>query len=106
MSPELAELNKKAKEAKERVKQTGFIAEDVEDTAKSIGYDFSGVDVDEAGIYGLRYAEFVVPLVKAVQELSDHNDRLQAQIDELSATVRQLSEKTGNANNFNEIGGE
>ena len=113
LSPELEEITRKAKEAKEKVKQTGFIAQDVEEAAKSIGYDFSGVDVDEAGIYGLRYAEFVVPLVKAVQELSDHNnrlqtqnDRLQAQIDELSATVRQLSEKTGNANNFNETGGE
>ncbi|MDR0614229.1 MAG: tail fiber domain-containing protein [Dysgonamonadaceae bacterium] len=127
LSPELEEITRKAKEAKEKVKQTGFIAQDVEEAAKSIGYDFSGVDVDETGIYGLRYAEFVVPLVKAVQELSDHNnrlqvqndrlqtqndrlqaqnDRLQAQIDELSATVRQLSEKTGNANNFNGTGGE
>ena len=112
LSPELAEINRKAREAKEKVKQTGFIAQDVEDTAKNIGYDFSGVDVDETGIYGLRYAEFVVPLVKAVQELSEHNNRLQAQIDELSATVRQLSGKAGNAsivsetNNFNETGGE
>ena len=120
LSPELAEINRKAREAKEKVKQTGFIAQDVEEAAKSIGYDFSGVDVDETGIYGLRYAEFVIPLVKAVQELSDHNnrlqvqndrlqtqnDRLQVQIDELSATVRQLSEKTGDANNFNGTGGE
>ncbi|MDR0612047.1 MAG: tail fiber domain-containing protein [Dysgonamonadaceae bacterium] len=106
LSPELAEINRKAREAKEKVKQTGFIAEDVEDTAKSIGYDFSGVDVDETGIYGLRYAEFVVPLVKAVQELGEHNNRLQAQVDELSAIVRQLSGKAGNANDFNGTGGK
>jgi hypothetical protein len=65
----LIEINKKTREAKEKVIQTGFIAQDVEATAKSIGYNFSGMDVDEIGIYGLRYAEFVVPLVKAVQEL-------------------------------------
>ena len=90
-----------------------FIAQDVEETAKSIGYDFSGVDMDETGIYGLRYTEFVIPLVKAVQELNDYNnrlqtqnDRLQTQVDELSAIVRQLSGKASNANNFNETGGE
>jgi hypothetical protein len=83
LSQELIDINKKAREAKKKVIQTGFIAQDVEEIAKSIGYDFSGVDVDETGIYGLRYAEFVVPLVKAVQELSEQNDRLQAQINEL-----------------------
>ena len=87
--PELVEINRKAKEAKEKVVQTGFIAQDVEAIAKSIGYDFSGVDVDETGIYGLRYAEFVVPLVKAVQELSAQNERLQAQINELTKLVKE-----------------
>jgi hypothetical protein len=83
LSPELIGINKKAREAKEKVKQTGFIAQDVEEVAKSIGYDFSGVDVDEAGIYGLRYAEFVVPLVKAVQELSVQVNELTALVDSL-----------------------
>ena len=86
LSPELVEINRKAREAKEKVKQTGFIAQDVEETAKSIGYDFSGVNVDEAGIYGLRYAEFVVPLVKAVQELSE-------QVNELTELVYRLQGK-------------
>jgi hypothetical protein len=35
--------------------------------------------------YGLSYADFVVPLVKAVQELSKQNDDLQKQIDDLKA---------------------
>ena len=74
---ELIEIKKKSREAKQRQVQTGFVAQEVEKAAKSIGYEFSGVDVDEMGIYSLRYAEFVVPLVKAVQELSDQNDRLQ-----------------------------
>jgi hypothetical protein len=93
MSQELTEINKKAKEAKEKRVQTGFVAQDVEKAAQSIGYDFSGVDVDETGIYGLRYAEFVVPLVKAVQELSEQNDRLQAQINELTELVSTLQGK-------------
>lgn len=54
----------------ENIKQTGFIAQEVAQTAKGLDYDFSGVDAPKEadGLYGLRYAEFVVPLVKAVQE--------------------------------------
>jgi hypothetical protein len=85
-SQEQIENEKKAKEAKEKKIQTGFVAQEVEQTAKSINYDFSGVDVDETGVYSLRYAEFVVPLVKAVQELSDQNEQLQKQIDELTGS--------------------
>jgi hypothetical protein len=60
---------------------TGFIAQEVEAAAKSIGYDFSGVDVpkNEKDFYGLRYAEFVVPLVKAMQEQQIMIDDLKQQ---------------------------
>lgn len=36
----------------------------------------SGVDAakNNKSLYGLRYAEFVVPLLKAMQELSKMND--------------------------------
>ena len=63
-------------EAKERLLQTGFVAQEVEKSAKEIGYEFSGVDAPKINnnLYSLRYAEFVVPLVKAVQELSKMND--------------------------------
>lgn len=55
---------------------TGFVAQDVEKVARSLNYDFSGVDAakNDKDLYGLRYAEFVVPLAKAVQELSKMND--------------------------------
>jgi hypothetical protein len=55
---------------------SGFIAQDVEKAAQGVGYAFSGVDApeSEAGLYGLRYSDFVVPLVKAVQELSEQSD--------------------------------
>ena len=51
--------------------------------SKKVSYDFSGVDAakNDKDLYGLRYAEFVVPLVKAVQELSAGNDNKQQQID-------------------------
>jgi trimeric autotransporter adhesin len=71
--------------------QTGFIAQEVEAAAKKTGYDFSGVYVPKngKGLYSLRYSEFVVPLVKAVQEQQDQIENLektnQAQKEEILA---------------------
>ena len=70
----------------EKVQFTGFLAQDVEKAANNIGYDFSGID-KSGKIMGLRYGDFVVPLVKAVQELSQQNEDLQKQINELKALI-------------------
>jgi hypothetical protein len=88
----------------ERIVHSGFLAQDVEKTAQSIGYDFSGVDADKTGksLYGLRYAEFVVPLVKAIQELGERNKAkeatialLQSQLTALDKLITQLDEQEG-----------
>jgi hypothetical protein len=54
----------------------------VEQAAKELEYDFSGVDAakNDKDLYSLRYAEFVVPLVKAVQELSQKVEKLEAEL--------------------------
>ncbi|RCK73944.1 MAG: Phage tail fiber protein [Ignavibacteriae bacterium] len=70
---------------KSRMLQTGFVAQEVEKAAQELGYDFSGIDKpkNENDYYGLRYAEFVVPLVKAVQEQQKIIEALQKRIEEL-----------------------
>ncbi len=70
---------------KEKINYSGFIAQEVEAAAKKIDYDFSGVHKpqNDKDPYGLSYADFVVPLVKAVQELSKMNDAKDAKIDTL-----------------------
>ena len=70
-----------ARKQKEKIVYSGFIAQDVEMIARQIGYNFSGIDAARSSkdLYGLRYAEFVVPLVKAVQELSQENEELKNQ---------------------------
>jgi hypothetical protein len=85
-----AEIN--ARNAKQQIVYTGFVAQDVEKAAKEVNYDFSGVDAakNDKDLYGLRYSEFVVPLVKAVQELAKQNDELKSRIEKLEAA---LSEK-------------
>ena len=51
----------------EKIRMSGFLAQDVEKVANECGYDFSGID-STGGVYSLKYEQFVVPLVKAVQE--------------------------------------
>jgi trimeric autotransporter adhesin len=71
------------------IRQTGFIAQEVEDAAISIGYSFSGVDKPQLaeGHYGIRYAEFVVPLVKAVQEQQQMIQKLKEQVELLEKRI-------------------
>ncbi|RLD49582.1 MAG: hypothetical protein DRJ05_20780 [Bacteroidetes bacterium] len=73
---------------KEAEVQIGFIAQEVEAAANELNFDFHGVDApqNENSHYGIRYAEFVAPLVKAMQEQ-------QAIIEELKKRIEQLEEK-------------
>lgn len=75
---------------KEAVRYSGFSAQAVEAAAHELGYDFNGVHAPNhpGEPYGLNYAVFVVPLVKAVQELDAEHHRLQA---ELNAIERRLA---------------
>jgi hypothetical protein len=73
----------------EKVKMTGFLAQDVEKAAKEAGYDFSGVQkpANPDELYSLRYSDFVMPLVKSVQELSDENAQLKNEIAQIKAVM-------------------
>jgi hypothetical protein len=70
---------------KEKMVFTGFVAQEVEKAASETGYNFSGVDKpkNDSGLYALRYAEFVVPLVKAMQEQQAMIKDLQTQVQTL-----------------------
>ncbi len=78
---------------KQAIVQTGFIAQEVETSARALGYDFSGVDApkDNKDYYGLRYAEFTVPLVKAVQELSEENKVLKERVKALEDNMKKIT---------------
>lgn len=83
---------KDAEAAKGAMLQTGFVAQEVEEAAREAGYDFSGVDrpKSENDFYGLRYAEFTVPLVKAVQELSAQNIELKKTVEEQQKQIDEM----------------
>lgn len=79
----------------EKITQTGFIAQEVEAAAVQSGFDFSGVSkpANEKDIYGLRYADFVVPIVKAVQEQQEIIENLQQQYLKLQQDYKTLQEE-------------
>ncbi len=80
---------------KEKTLYSGFVAQEVEQAASDAGYDFSGVDKPKnpTGFYGLRYAEFVVPLVKAVQEQQEQIELLKHQNELLLKRLEALENK-------------
>lgn len=86
---------------KEKTQFTGFIAQEVEQAASKLHFDFSGVykPQSDKDVYGLDYAGFVVPLVKAVQELSKLNNVQQEEINELKEMVKQLQQTRQSAVN-------
>ncbi|MBC7774433.1 MAG: tail fiber domain-containing protein [Phycisphaerae bacterium] len=91
VAKELADLDASARAA-EQVRYTGFVAQEVEEAAAEVGYDFSGVykPQNERDNYGLRYAEFTVPIVKAVQEQQLIIEKQGRQIAELQEMVQAL----------------
>lgn len=83
-----------ARKEKALIRYTGFIAQEVDSAAKAVGYDFSGVDkvTDSDRMLGLRYAEFVVPLVKAVQEQQMVIGEQRAMIMELLTRLKRIED--------------
>jgi hypothetical protein len=93
-NPGLAEYYEEVKR-NDGIRYTGFIAQEVEATAKKTGFDFSGVDKPKNANdhYALRYAEFVVPLVKAVQEQQAIIEAQNKKIEELVNRLEKLETK-------------
>lgn len=74
------------------VRQSGFIAQEVEQAAKKSDYNFNGIHVPENDNdnYSLAYAEFVVPLVKGMQEQQKMIEDQKMMIEKLQQQVTEL----------------
>jgi hypothetical protein len=77
------------------IRQSGFIAQEVEKAAKAAGYDFNGLHVPEndGDNYSIAYAQFVVPLVKGMQEQQKMIEDQKQAIALLQQQVNDLLEK-------------
>ncbi|MFN3755404.1 MAG: tail fiber domain-containing protein, partial [Flavobacterium sp.] len=90
-----ASRDRNAERIRENTLETGFIAQEVEQAAREAGFVFSGVDVPQGSgdYYGLRYASFVVPLVKAMQEQQIIIDKIQLENEALKSTLEQVLQR-------------
>ncbi|MBD2702740.1 tail fiber domain-containing protein [Spirosoma sp. BT702] len=82
----------------DRSLHTGFLAQDVETAAKSVGYDFEGIHTEKGGTaaeggkyYTLGYSLFVVPLVQAVKDLNSEVETLKAKLQKQESDYNQLA---------------
>ena len=86
----------------EKITMTGFIAQEVEQAAKSENYDFSGVVVPEnkSELYSLRYSEFVVPIVKGMQEMDVTMSAIRTDMKKLESTKQQNKTRNNKATEY------
>ena len=84
-----------AEQAKATEWQIGFIAQEVEQAANEVGFDFHAVDKpkNQQDAYGLRYSEFVPVLVKALQEQQDAIQALQNENQILKTKNNELEQR-------------
>jgi len=80
----------------------GFLAQDVEEAAKASNFEFPGIDIPENSneVYTLRYVDFIMPLVKSIQEqqnqielLSASNKKLLKIVEEQQSRIEKLENK-------------
>ncbi len=76
---------------KVQIRKTGFLAQDVEYAAKSVNFDFDGIHKPQNARdhYSLAYSQFVVPLVKAVQEQQTIINSLEERIAALEKLIKE-----------------
>lgn len=81
----------------EGILHTGFLAQDIEKTADEIGYNFDGVHkpTSDKDNYSIAYTQFVMPLIKAIQEQQDMIKAQQLQINKLAQQLQELIKASG-----------
>lgn len=99
LKKEPSNTNGEAKAATTSRRNVGFLAQEVEQVLTKNGYAPIGVETpqSENDLYSLRYSEFVVPLTKAVQELSTLVKTLQQQNEAQQQRIETLERLVGTA---------
>ena len=77
------------------VRQSGFIAQEVEKAMQESGYNFNGVHtpVNESDNYSIAYSQFVVPLVKGMQEQQTMIENQQTMIQDQRKAIAELKKQ-------------
>ena len=82
----------------------GLIAQEVDQAMKESGYThFPGIDIprNEHETYSLRYGDFIMPMIKAIQELKQENNTLKQENKHLKDRINKIEELLKVKSNFN-----
>ncbi len=74
----------------------GLLAQEVEEAMKASGYThFTGIDIpkNEKEVYSLRYVDFMMPIIKAIQEQQKLIENQKQEITMLKAKYEGLEAK-------------
>lgn len=76
------------------MRQTGFLAQEVDSLVNALGYEFSGVHRPTVPTdhYTIGYEQFVVPLVKAVQEQQEQLMEVRAELKAMKKRLLTLNQ--------------
>jgi hypothetical protein len=82
----------------EKMRFIGFVAQDVEKAAKECGFDFPGIDIpkNDKEVYALRYSDFIMPMVKGMQEQQKQIENYELRIKNLELSIGLLTEENEN----------
>ncbi len=77
------------------IRHNGFIAQEVEQAAKKLNYNFDGIHkpADENDNYSISYSQFVVPMVKAIQEQQVLIEKLMEENKQLKERIEKVERK-------------
>ena len=71
--------------------RTGFLAQDVEKICVDLGYNFDGLHIPDANNptdnYGIAYSQFIMPIVKAVQEQQEIIEKQKTELEQLKSEL-------------------
>jgi hypothetical protein len=85
----------KSIDQKEHILYSGFSAQQVEEAESNTGYDFCGLvkPTNDHDTYGLSYSDFVVPLVKGMQEQQKMIEDLKALVLSQQLQINELKKR-------------
>jgi hypothetical protein len=83
--------------ASSAIVHTGFLAQDIEKLCKETGYDFDGLHIpdpaNKTDNYSIAYSQFIMPMVKAMQEQQKQIEDQQQLIQKLITRIEVLEKK-------------
>ncbi|TDP57388.1 tail fiber domain-containing protein [Flavobacterium dankookense] len=72
----------------------GFIAQELDKTLNEAGATNNGIITkDDQGMLSVRYNDLIAPMVKAIQELKEENNKLKTQNENLEERLKKIEEK-------------